>query len=99
MNPILADILISNLIQNAIRHNVKDGTIKIELSENKFSISNTSDSNIENTQELFNRFHKNEASAESIGLGLAIVKEICDNYSIAINYTCMNKVHTIELNF
>lgn len=98
-NPILADILISNLIQNAIRHNVKDGTIKIGLSENTLSISNTSNSNIENTQELFNRFHKNEASTESIGLGLAIVKEICDNYKIAIKYSCSNKVHKIELIF
>ncbi len=99
MNPILAEILISNLIQNAIRHNVKDGTIKIDLSQHLFSISNTSDSNIENTQALFNRFHKNEASAESIGLGLAIVKEICDKYSIKIEYKCEQKVHTIELYF
>ena len=53
----------------------------------------------ENTNQLFNRFHKNEASAESIGLGLAIVKEICDTYSIAIKYTCANKLHTIELSF
>lgn len=99
MNIILADILISNLIQNAIRHNVKDGNIKIDLKEKSIYISNTSDYNIENTKELFNRFHKNEVSAESIGLGLAIVKEICDNYSIAINYSCKNKIHTIELNF
>lgn len=99
MNPILADILISNLIQNAIRHNVKDGTIKIDLTKNTFSISNTSDSSINNTDELFNRFHKNKASAESIGLGLAIVKEICDKYKIKINYSCINKVHSIELSF
>lgn len=99
MNPILAEILISNLIQNAIRHNVKDGTIKIDLMQHSFSISNTSDSNIENTQTLFNRFHKNEASAESIGLGLAIVKEICDKYLIEIEYSCMNNIHIIKLTF
>lgn len=99
MNPILTDILISNLFQNAIRHNVLNGHIKIDLSNNSLSISNTSESTIENTVELFNRFHKNEASAESIGLGLAIVKEICDNYSISIDYRCENKYHTIKLNF
>ena len=99
MNPMLADILFSNLIQNAIRHNVKDGNIKIDLTQHSFSISNTSEINIENTQALFNRFHKNEASAESIGLGLAIVKEICDKYSIRIDYRCSNNIHTIELLF
>lgn len=99
MNPVLADILISNLIQNAIRHNLEGGSIKIHLSENRILISNTSDYAIENTNELFQRFRKSEASAESIGLGLAIVKEICDKYKIKIYYTCKDRVHAIELSF
>jgi signal transduction histidine kinase len=99
MNPILADILITNLLQNAIRHNIKDGSIVITLTDNSISISNTSNTSTGNTNELFQRFKKNEASAESIGLGLAIVKEICDNYGIHIRYTCVKSVHTFQLNF
>lgn len=99
MNSILAEILISNLIQNAIRHNIEGGSINIHLSENRIVISNTSDYSIENTNELFQRFRKSEASAESIGLGLAIVKEICDKYKIKINYTCKDMIHAIELSF
>lgn len=99
MNPALADILFTNLFQNAIRHNVKDGTISIQLLRNSIVISNTGNNSITHTNELFQRFKKNEASAESIGLGLAIVKEICDNYNIEINYTCIKTIHTIQLNF
>lgn len=99
MNPILADILIGNLLQNAIRHNISGGTISIELNEKSIIISNTSASTVINTDELFQRFKKNEASAESIGLGLAIVKEICDTNHIQIGYVCNNSVHTVELKF
>jgi len=99
MNPVLADILISNLVQNAIRHNIKGGYIIIQLSENSILISNSSASTIVNTNELFQRFKKSEAFTESIGLGLAIVKEICDNYGIEINYTCSNSIHAFQLNF
>lgn len=99
MNPVLADILISNLIQNAIRHNIPGGFIVIQLSNKNIVISNASNSSFKNTKELFQRFRKSEASAESIGLGLAIVKEIADKYKISINYTCKELLHTIELNF
>lgn len=99
MNSILADILISNLIQNAIRHNIEGGSITIRLSENSIVFSNASNYMVNNTNELFQRFRKNEASAESIGLGLAIVKEICDKYKIAVNYSCKDLMHTIELKF
>ncbi len=99
INPALADILISNLIQNAIRHNIENGFIKILVTENNITISNISNSSIINTNELFQRFKKNEASAESVGLGLAIVKQICDKYQIEIDYKCENTIHTISLNF
>jgi signal transduction histidine kinase len=99
MNPILTDILISNLFQNAIRHNINGGSITVQLEERSIIISNTSASSITNTDELFQRFKKNEASAESIGLGLAIVKEICDTNAIQIIYDCKESIHTIKLRF
>ena len=99
MNPILADILITNLIQNAIRHNTKGGFIKIELTENSVKLSNSSETTVEDTNELFNRFKKSEGSADSIGLGLAIVKEICENFDIHLRYSSENKVHTLLLSF
>ena len=41
MNPALADIMISNLISNAIKHNLDNGTINIELNENELRVSNS----------------------------------------------------------
>lgn len=99
MNPVLADILISNLLQNAIRHNVKDGFISISLGRNNIQFSNSGAYLSTSTAELFNRFKKSEASAESIGLGLAIVKEICDKYKIDINYFYKDNIHTIVLEY
>lgn len=99
MSAALAEILITNIVQNAIRHNIKDGSITISLTENSFIISNSSSVNVSNTAELFNRFKKSEASAESVGLGLSIVKEICNTYKIRINYTCKDLVHAIEFKF
>ncbi|MGZ4054108.1 MAG: sensor histidine kinase [Bacteroidia bacterium] len=99
MNPVLADILMTNLIQNAIRHNIENGFIKIELTEKSITISNSSAGTAANTNELFERFKKSDSSAESIGLGLAIVKEICENFNIKLSYRSENSIHTLTLSF
>ena len=74
INPTLAEILLSNLVQNAIRHNVNGGIINIDLMQNKLIISNSGEALTINSNELFTRFKKNDASKDSLGLGLAIVK-------------------------
>jgi signal transduction histidine kinase len=99
MNVILADILMTNLIQNTIRHNIENGFIKFELNARSIKLSNSSNNNVINTDELFERFKKSEGSSLSIGLGLAIVKEICEKYHIKINYYCDKMIHTIVLTF
>ena len=99
MNTILADILITNLVQNAIRHNIQNGFIKIELTEKSLTLSNSSNTTITNTSELFNRFKKSDDSADSIGLGLSIVKEICENFNIHLSYSSEKDIHTISLSF
>ncbi|CAN5492983.1 HAMP domain-containing sensor histidine kinase [soil metagenome] len=99
MNPILADILITNLIQNAIRHNIKDGFIKIELAEKFIRLSNSSIADISDTNELFKRFKKSDESNDSIGLGLAIVKEICESFDIKLQYQSENNTHSLTLSF
>ena len=99
MNPILADILITNLVQNAIRHNIQDGFIKIELAEQSIKLSNSSSTTVESTNELFDRFKKSDGSTDSIGLGLAIVKEICENFGIKLLYLSENNTHSLTLSF
>jgi len=80
----LADILLNNLLANAIKHNSPDGKIHIELSEKELKICNTGKTNKLTNETIFNRFTKE--NSQSYGLGLAIVKQICDTHNITIQY-------------
>ncbi len=98
INPTLAEILLSNLVQNAIKHNVNRGVITIELIQNKLIISNSGEALTINPTELFTRFKKDDASKDSLGLGLAIVKSICNICHLKIDYSYSNNLHTFSLN-
>lgn len=97
MHPVLADILWTNLFQNAIRHNVENGTIKIELNEEQLTISNTGEDPEVAPDQLFERFRKAEQSSDSIGLGLSIIKRIVDQNHLSIRYTYTDNRHRIEI--
>ena len=99
MNPSLADILVSNLIHNSIRHNVIGGQLSIVSDSNGFSISNTGDPLPFPSSEMFLRFRKNTATIESIGLGLSLVKSIAKTYNMNIHYTFSDQEHTFKLTF
>ncbi|MDZ7717393.1 MAG: HAMP domain-containing sensor histidine kinase [Balneolaceae bacterium] len=97
MHPVLADILWTNLFQNAVRHNVENGEIKIELDDERLVISNSGDDPEIDPDQLFERFRKAEQSSESIGLGLSIIKRIVDQNNLSINYTFESGWHRIEV--
>jgi signal transduction histidine kinase len=98
-NSSLLDILISNLIQNAIRHNSNGGKINIILNATFLTISNTGEPLRISPTELFVRFKKNDASKESLGLGLAIVKSISSTYGYKLNYNYENNLHYFKVTF
>lgn len=96
----LADLLLSNLVSNAIRHNtVPDGNIKVVLDKKGLVISNTGQEPQVPTEELFERFKKGNSSSDSIGIGLAIVRQICElnNFNIVYNYA--SGIHTLTIHF
>jgi len=97
MHPTLADILLNNLIGNAIRHNIADGKISVALMQEQLVIKNTGPEPEVPTEELFGRFKKGSPSSESIGIGLAIVKQICDLSNIKIRYDYSTGWHTVSL--
>jgi len=99
MNPQLLDILLTNLVQNAIRHNFKGGSIKIGISKNILTIANTGENLQINPVELFERFKKGANSKESLGIGLAIVKSIKDIYKIDIKYSYEESNHQFKIIF
>jgi signal transduction histidine kinase len=98
MNPALADILVSNLINNSIKHNLPNGYIEIRTTSDYFSIVNSGNPLVsKNPSELFQRFNKENKQSESPGLGLAIIGKICDTSQLQINYQNVGDQHIIKI--
>ncbi|MBK9523183.1 MAG: HAMP domain-containing histidine kinase [Bacteroidetes bacterium] len=93
LDPTLAEILFTNLIQNAVRHNFHGGSIKIVVRQGKAEFSNTGEILDFDQQAVFERFRKSIKSDEGTGLGLAIVKEICNVGGITIDYKYESNQH------
>ncbi len=87
MHPGLADSLIQNLLQNAVKHNIRGGELTVELSPKELKISNTGPAITGNPARFFERFRKHNAASESPGLGLSIVQQICEYYGFAVTYS------------
>ncbi|QCX40648.1 HAMP domain-containing histidine kinase [Aureibaculum algae] len=98
-NVTLVDTLVSNLLSNAIKHNINNGTISITFSKNQLIFSNTGEQLKGDPENLFNRFKKQSTRKDSLGLGLAIIKQICDVNQWQLNYSCVNKLHTLSVSF
>lgn len=98
-NPVLAEILISNLFLNAIRHNVSDGQVLVILSNHSLTFSNTGQSQTLVADKLFNRFSKSNPSEQGNGLGLAIIKKIADQNNWKISYSFANNFHSFSVAF
>jgi signal transduction histidine kinase len=99
MNPDLAEILISNLLGNAIRHNLPNGSITINLTGQNLIITNTGLPYKHDPNDLFRRFSKGNTSVDSSGLGLSIVKKITSLYNMDIKYSTHENIHILKLVF
>lgn len=98
IHPVLADILWTNLFQNAIKHNVDGGEIRIKLTSAALEISNTGRPS-DNPEAFFGRFKKGEHSTHSIGLGLSIIKHIVEQNQYDITYENRDHWHNIQIEF
>lgn len=98
-NPVLAEVLISNLFLNAIKHNVEGGQISIALQENKLVFANSGHPSPLNTDKLFKRFSKANPSEQGTGLGLSIVKKIADINKWTVAYNYQNNLHSFSILF
>ncbi len=95
----LANIVVSNLLRNAIFHNTSNGVVTVDVLENTIQISNTGKSEPLNAEKIFTRFYKSENDQSGTGLGLAIIKSICDLYNFSVSYRFENNLHSFELRF
>jgi signal transduction histidine kinase len=99
MNEVLAEIMISNLLSNAVRFNIDGGFIKCHFDKMFFIMTNAGLPLIINPEDLFKRFHKSNNNPQSVGLGLSIVKEITKSYGMNISYDCRDSIHEIKLQY
>lgn len=99
MNPELARIMISNLVKNAIVHNIRGGLISINVNHDSLTISNTGIEEPLDSGQIFERFYKNNTRAHSTGLGMAIVKSIASLYDITIQYSYRQQQHHFSIRF
>lgn len=99
------ETLLSNVIDNAIKYNVTNGTIDIVLNKDGFIIE---DSGIgipkDSIDRVFERFYRvDKAKSKDIGgtgLGLAIVKHICEKFGYQIILKSeLNQGTRIEIKF
>jgi signal transduction histidine kinase len=98
MNAYLTDILLNNLLGNAIRHNYDRGAVDIILRREFLLISNTGAPLSFDPVTIFDRFTKGGHS-EGTGLGLAIARQICENYGFVLSYSYVEGLHVLRLQF
>lgn len=94
----LIEILLSNLLTNAVRHNYAMGKIGISLTDEKLEIKNTGDPAPLQAEKIFTRFHKSSGS-EGSGLGLTISRQICENFDFSLRYSFSEPYHIFTVMF
>lgn len=97
INPSLADILVNNILSNALKHNFIQGKIYISSSADRIIYSNTGKPLTIDPKKIFNRLVKQNTSEESNGLGLAIAKKICMTHRILMDYSYSDQLHNFSL--
>ena len=99
INISLAEILVSNIINNAIKHNNLDGYVHITLSESSLIVQNSGVSEKEENTELFLHDHFSNKPFKSLGLGFEIIKRICRIYNFSMNYSHQKGDYKLEIGF
>lgn len=98
-NITLTESLINNLIVNAINHNISEGSIKIIVSQDSFSVMNTGEDKPLDQNKIFNRFSRTSERKRGVGLGLSIVYQICKFHSWNLTYEYENNLHVLHVRF
>lgn len=93
MHPILADVLLNNLLSNAIHHCKPDGWIDVILNANSLTVANSASQRALDENDLYKRFHKVSGDATRTGLGLSIVKNVCDVSGFTVRYQYLDGRH------
>jgi signal transduction histidine kinase len=97
-NRILVELLVHNLVNNAIRHSSPGTVIEINLKESLLDISNKGNIPLDKNQ-LFKRFATANSQSPGTGLGLALVHQICNRYHWKMEYHFTDNCHVFTWRF
>ncbi|RQO32667.1 sensor histidine kinase [Taibaiella sp. KBW10] len=97
-NITLVELLIQNLLLNAIRHTPAQGHIRIVLHAQQLIFTN-SGTNALDSAKLFQRFTRQSNDTGGTGLGLAIIEQICQFHGWTVHYAFQNGTHTFSVDF
>ncbi len=95
-NKVLAEVMLTNLIMNAVRHSHQKDVMMITLREHLLEISNTGAGPLEE-EVLFRRFGASSPNTTGTGLGLAIVRQICRLHGWQESYRFENGFHVFTV--
>lgn len=97
-NKMLLEIMLTNLLMNALRHAAAKGEIEILLYGKELKVSNSGAYALE-PERLFRRFSTASIHTPGSGLGLSIVKEICNRYGWVVRYDFKEMKHNFTVEF
>ena len=93
IDPGLFDILLRNLLKNAVRYAPNGSTIRIETAKGEMRFINMGEATDFQREKIFDRFRKGRGQ-KSLGLGLSIVKKICEASDLDIEYDYHEGYHS-----
>ena len=97
LHKVLAEILVSNLLVNSVRHTKENGTVEVVLNQGEFTVRNSGLPLTGDSSRIFERFYKEDQSEISTGLGLSLVKMAADVSNLQISYKFENEKHVFSL--
>lgn len=97
-NPVLLEILLTNLLVNAVRYTPAGGELLVHLNGGMLRVSNSGPAPLQ-AENLFRRFAQASDEHAGSGLGLAIAREICDRYGWQIGYDFAKGMHHFSVHF
>ena len=93
------EMVLTNLISNAIKHNKNSKNINIKFKDNILSIKDNGDGiSTQDLYKIFDRYFKVDENSKGFGIGLNIVKEFCDKENIDIKIDSSKDGTSFNLN-
>ena len=82
----LAEILVGNLLLNALKYAPKNSIVEVFFTEKEMRISNAAEHLALDKYKLFKRFQRQSNQENSTGLGLEIARKIAVSFGLSLNY-------------